>query len=477
MKQKEKFSFTTDFQLEVLRYIIRDPDGAASVTRIKPSYLSLIEHSLIAEALTKFIKKNTRVPSQPLLKEYINNLLSSKSYVDLVMKEDVPNIFKLIDNLYTQPLYDAEEIRSAIYKFSAYVELKKLTEVLDLENFSQYEEYSKKVNGIIQKAQPQVSDSPAYLVADVIDRQFHRQASPDVFPTPFRQINESTNGGGYPKGSVVVILDKAKARKTYTLVNVARGYLKMQENVLYIDTENGKREIMGRMVQSTLNKSRRDMQSGEFDKLEQRHLRKYKRLGVEFVVERISAMIDGVDDIARVIDDVEKRTGKRFRVLMVDYAAKLASRAKDKDDNDRLFNVYVELQNLALDRELLHVWTANHVTRDGSKHKATKFEENDIASAISIVRNAQAIWGLNSTEEEESNNIQRMELVVQRDGKPFARALFSNNVDNQRMTEFSKQQRELYDKEYGPKLDSELKPSSRKNPNASSTRARDNKDI
>lgn len=474
-RNKEKFSFTTDFQKEVLKFIIKDPQGPSSMSRIKPSYLTLIEHGLIAEALQKFIKNNSRSPSKPLLKEYVNNLLTSKNYVDLVMKEDIPNIMALIEELYDKPLRDSNEIASAIYKFAAYIELKNLTEVLDLDNFSQYEDYSKKVNNIIQKAKPKKEEKPAYMVADVIDRQFQRQADPQVFPTPFRQINDSTNGGGYPKGSVIVILDKAKARKTYTLVNIARGYLKQQENVLYIDTENGKNEIMGRMIQSTLNKTRKELQSGELDKLEQRHLRKYKRLGVEFVVERVSAMVDSVDDIRRILDNVEKSTGRRFRVLIVDYAAKLASRDKDKDDNDRLFNVYVELQNLALDKELLHVWTANHVTRDGSKHKATKFEENDIASAISIIRNAQAIWGLNSTPEEEENGIHRMELVVQRDGKPNARALFHNNVDNQRMNEFSRQQRELYDKEYGAKLDEDFK-KSKSNPNAKS-RVKTNGDI
>ncbi len=476
LRTKEKFSFTTDFQLEVLRYILRDPDGGLSLNRVKPAYLTLIEHSLIAEAIHKFFKKNNRIPSKPLLKEYINNILTSKDYVDLVMKEDIPVIFKLVDNLYNQSLKDADEIKKTIYKFSAYVEMKNLTEGLDLENFSQYEDFSRKVNTIIQKSQPKTKDTPALLVKDVVERQFQRQANPSVIPTPFRQINESTNGGGYPKGSVIVILDKAKARKTFTLVNAARGYLRMQKNVLYIDTENGKNEIMGRITQSTLNKTKRDLMSGEFDKLEQKHLRKYKRLKVEFVVERVSAMMDDCNTIEAIIDEVEKKYGIKVNVLVVDYAAKLASLPKDKDDNDRLFNVYVELQNLGHRKDIEHIWTANHVTREGSKHKSTKYEENDIASAISIIRNAEAIWGLNSTDDEEKNNIQRMELVVQRDGKPYGRSLFNINVECQRMNEFSKQQRELYDKEYGSKLDNEFS-NKKKNPNASQSKIRNTGDI
>jgi len=454
---KEKFSFLPEFQLEVLRYIIKDPDGVTALQKVKPNYLTLIEHSIIAEGVLTFFKKHSRIPSKPILKETIKRVLESKNYLDLVTQEDVPEINKVVDNLYHNPLKDPDIIREEVFKFAAYVEMKNLSESFDLENFSQYSEYQNKVSKIIQEASPKKVDKPLMMVKGVISRQLDRQANPNVVPTPFRQLNELTNGGGYPKGSIVVLLDKAKAKKSFTLVNAARGYLRMKKNVLYIDTENGKREIMDRMIQSTLNKTKKEMFSGEHDKLEQKHVRKYKRIGSEFIVERVAAMISDANDIKEIIHTVEKELGIKIHVLVLDYAAKMASIGKHKDDNDRLFNVYVELQNLALEENIESVWTANHVTREGSKHKETRYEENDIASAISIVRNAQAIIGLNSTQEEEDNEIQRMEIVVQRDGKPFGRALFNLSVETQRMNEFTKVQREVYDKEYGPKLEASIK--------------------
>ena len=456
-KNKEKFSFTPEFQLEVLRYIIRDNEGGLALSRIKPSYLTLIEHTIVAEAVSKFFKSNHRIPSKAILKESINNLLTSKNYVDLVLKEDIPEIFKIIDNLYSQPLKDADVIKEAIYRFSAYVEMKTLNENFDLDNFNQYQEYANKITNILTKASPKKKEEPIFMVADVTERQFNRQANPEVVPSPFKQLNDLTNAGGFPKGSIVVILDKAKAKKTFTLINVARGYLRMQKNVLYIDAENGKHEIMGRMIQSTLNRTKQELMSGDVDELEQRQVRKYKRIGVEFVVERVPAMVADVNTIKELITKLEKTRGIKIHTLIVDYAAKLASLNKDKDDNDRIFNVYVELQNLAEELNIEHIWTANHVTREGSKHKTTRYEENDIAGAISIIRNVQAVFGLNSTNEEEENNIQRLEVVVQRDGKPWGRALFNTNLDTQRMIEFTKQQRELYDQEYGSKLDQDFK--------------------
>ena len=36
-KNKIKFSFTTEFQLEILRFLVQDKDGGLVVKRVKPS--------------------------------------------------------------------------------------------------------------------------------------------------------------------------------------------------------------------------------------------------------------------------------------------------------------------------------------------------------------------------------------------------------------------------------------------------------
>lgn len=65
--------------------------------------------------------------------------------------------------------------------------------------------------------------------------------------------------------------------------------------------------------------------------------------------------------------------------------------------------------------------------------------------------------GLNSTEQEEKDNILRAEIVVQRDGLPSGRALFKCDVERQRCTEFTREQRKQYDEVYGSKLDEQFK--------------------
>lgn len=122
------------------------------------------------------------------------------------------------------------------------------------------------------------------------------------------------------------------------------------------------------------------------------------------------------------------------------------------------------MSNLAEEMKLDIIWTAHHITREGKKHRKTRYDENDISGSIAIVRNAQVIMGLNATEQEERDDILRAEIVVQRDGLPSGRALFKCSTETQRCTEFTREQRKEYDRVYGEQLDNSLKSSS--NPDA-----------
>lgn len=464
-KDSVKFSFTPDFQLEILRFILRDKEGGLVLRRVKSSYLVLIEHALIFEGISKYFKKQGKMPSENILKQVIKELLESKAYVDLVTKDDLPSIQKLISNLYHIPLSDSEYIKERIYQFSTYVEMKNLNDSFDLDNFEQYEEYSRKIEKVLQKSKPKKEDEPLYMIRDVTERQFKRQSEPSVIPCPYRQLNDLTNAGGYPEHSVNVILDKPKAKKTFFMVNLARGYLRMKKSVLYIDTENGQDQIMDRFIQSSINKTKKELYSGEYDKLEAKHLRKLARFGVELVVERVPAMITDVTYIREKIIQLRNQ-GIDIRVLMVDYAGKLASISRDREDFERISNVYIDLSNLAEEMKLDIIWTAHHITREGKKHRKTRYDENDISGSIAIVRNAQVIMGLNATEQEERDDILRAEIVVQRDGLPSGRALFKCSTETQRCTEFTREQRKEYDEVYGSKLDEQFK--KKDNPDADS---------
>lgn len=457
-QDRDQFKFSIQFQLELLRYLIQSKESILSINKVKSSYFTMLEHCLICESLLKTYKKYKKIPSEPILLENTQNMLNSKDYINLTTKDDLNNLNVIIHDLYNNKLRDEDIIKSSLLKFIAYIEVKSLNENTDFSDFDQYQSYQQQLAKIIREANSgtQNEEPILYMVDGTINRQLQRKIDPEVIPTPFKQLNALTNAGGYPSGSVIVLLDKAKAKKTFTLINVARGYLAMKKNVLYIDTENGAGQIMDRMIQSSLNRTKNELLSGDYDKLEQKHMRKYKRIGSEFIVRRITAMVSDANTIRGIIHQIETEKRIKIHVLMIDYGGKMASISRDKDDFERLNNVYIDIQNLGLDLKLDATWSAHHITREGSKHKETRYEENDISGSIAIIRNAQSIIGLNSTQEEEENNIQRMEIVVQRDGVAHGRALFNVDVERQRMKEFSMEARKIYDETQGKVVDEML---------------------
>lgn len=454
---KVKFSYGTEFQQEILHYIVKDKNGIIGLKQIKDSYFTLISHQVIAKALSKFAKKNKKVPKNPaVLMQEVEDILNVKSLADLVTKDDLVEVKHIINSIYNTPVTDSETIAEKMIKFAVFVQMKDLNDNFDLSDFSQYEEYSKQISKILAKTQAK-KETSLYLVKDVIDRQLIRQADPQVMPTPFRQLNQLANGGGFPKGSILVALDKSKATKTFTLVNVARSYMKLQKVVLYIDMENGAREIMMRMEQSTLNRTKEELLSGDHDKLEQKHLRKYKRLGSEFIVRKLPANVGTANDIAEIIDDVYNESGLRVNVLIIDFMGKMGSIGKHEDDFNRISNVYNEVSNLAVEKDIDIVWTAQHVTRQAEIRRETRYEESDIAKCLDISRTASFVFGLNSTQEEREHGVQRWETVVARDAPSWGRCLFNIDLEKQRFQEFTVSQRKAYDENVAPKIDEQLK--------------------
>ena len=439
------FRFSIDYQFDLLKFTVTDKYGYKALELYNDSNFSLVEHSLIAYCLKKYYKQKRKVPkNKNVFKEYVLSVIKAESFHKEISIDDRDHILSLIDDMYKGYVKDGQEILDQCMEFVSYVELRDLIEGFDLNKFSEYGNFVKKAQKIISIKDARKRDAGSFLVKDIKQRQFDRQDKPNIVPTPFRQINKATNAGGYTKGSIIVLLDKPKQFKTAGLVNVARGYLRKKKKIFYVDLENGAEELFTRIEQSLTNKDKKDILSGRYDKDVQKVLRKYKRLGTELYLKRFPTSIT-MAHVAQEMDTIYREYGIQFDVVIFDYMALMNSISGAVDDNKRISDVYLDAANLAQEYNIEHIWTAHHVTRDAFRNEASRYVDRDIAKCIDIVRHAQAIWGLNRTLDEKDKDIMRMELVVQRDGKQEAKALFEVNPDTQRMDEFTIEQRNLYD--------------------------------
>ncbi len=452
--RKEQFKFTTEFQWDLLRYTVQDKKGYKALEKYEDHFFTLIEHQVIAFTLKRLFKRDGSIAGETKLKEEILKTLNSREFVTLVTKDDQQNILKLIKGMYNNPVVDRDYIYNNTKLFKTYTKFKDIVEDIDINDFDSYALVSKQIESAIADEDEIEEFTTSFLFADIKNRQFRRQETKTIFPTPFRQINALTNAGGYEAGSIIVILDKQKRAKTTSLINAAKGYVRMGKKVLLVDLENGEHNIFSRLEQSIGGVNKMDLLSGEFDEEIAKKFRKYKRLGGEIFVKRMPALVTTPDDIRKLIRTLYNEYGFQTDVLILDYAAKLESnKGKSGDDHKRISDVYIQLNNLAIEEGIEHIWTANHVTRAAAQARmATRYKGEDIALCIDIVRHAQAIFGLNRSDIEDEAGFFRMELVEQRDGKPDGRAVFTMEMELQRMTELKVAERRVYDEEIYPMI-------------------------
>lgn len=441
---KEKFTFTLEWQLDLINFITIDRYGNKALELIDADYFALLPHAIIVKGIEKFYKREGRIPGKTFLREELLSLFRTKDYVNALSKEEKSDIINLIDNLY-QPTRDGDLILRDVAKWASYIELKDEIESIDLMDFDAYTDFANKITKAINIRESSKQEaSGTFLIKDIETRQLARQDSPTVIATPFRQINRITNAGGYDKGSIIVILDRPKRAKTAMLVNVAKGYMKMKKKIFVVDLENGQESLAMRFEQSVAGVTKKELLAGKYDRYVKKVLRKYKRLGGEIYIKRFPAFTTTTRDLQKEIDLAYQLYGITFNDMIIDYPGIMGSLSNKQDDTERISDVYVDITNLVLRNNIEHTWVAHHVVRAAEKRMPTIYQENDIAKCIDIVRHVHAIFGLNRNEQEEEAGIVRMELISQRDGLPHGRALFNSDLEVQRISEMTADEIKTY---------------------------------
>ncbi len=436
---EQKLSFGLPFQETLVRFALNNTDGYKVLPYIRNQNFALLEHATIFHTIETAYKKWGRIPSHPIMVDLLEEVLNEREFQQTFGDEDRQSLRELMTNLYAHPAKDGDILLEQVAKFGSFVELKDTLERVDLTDFESYSNFSSSVQKAIDIADVEEDHRGIFLIKGIKERQLRRQEESSVVPTPWRQVNKLTSAGGYGYGDIIVIMDRPKNLKTFTLVQFARGYMRQKKKVLMFDLENGEDNLAMRLEQSVGKVSKKDLlKGGEVDKKVQKVLRRYNRMGGEVYIRRIPAY-STTANMQVIIDEIYREHGIKFDVLIIDYIALMNStgRKKDSDETTVIGQAYVDVANLALKNKFQHVVTAMHVVRSAYARSETCYIENDIAKAIDIIRHAHAIYGLNRTEEEKEAGIVRMEVVAQRDGVPRGRAYFHADPNIQRWEELT----------------------------------------
>lgn len=441
-----KFQFDTEFQENILRFTVNDNKGYQAINLYDDYYFDLIEHQVITDGIKSFCRRKKKIPSKVMLKEELRKLYLKKEYKEGLTGDDKILIDRTINKLYRTPAKDGDSILEEIIKFAQYVNMKSHVEDVDIYDYNSYERFSKNIQKALNIGLELNESAGTFLIEGIQKRLWDRKNRENIHPFPFWQMNKFTNANGYYKGSVFVILDKAKAFKTGFLVNLIRGYMRMRKKVIVFDLENGEDSLSMRFEQSLLRKNKKQLLSGEYDNALMKIARKYKRLGVEVVIKRLPAG-STTADMQYWMDFYYKEQGLKFDYAAIDYIGLMGSLKKDEDDTNRISNAYVDVKNFAEKNNLIHVWTGHHVVRGAYKRRSTKYTPDDTAKCIDIHRHVDGMFSIQQNDIEKEGNVYRLEVLDQRDGPPEGAMYFFVNEEHQRADEFTKKQLEVYLKE------------------------------
>jgi len=452
-RKADKFLFDISFQWEILRYTLQDRDGYKALILYKHDYFDLEEQKIIARAIERFFKRTQRIPKlAAILNEELNSLFKTKDYAQAFLNKDRIAIKKRVRQLFNNGLKEPDEIFSKVKTFASYVEFKKVISEVNLTDYNQYQTYLKKIQSAINLGVSINEKKGMFLVNSINTRLITRKNNDElIISTNVRQMDRLTNAGGYAKGSLIVFIDRPKRGKTLLLVNIARWFISKRseklkgrnKKVIYFDLENGEANISARLDQAVIRANKHDILQGKFDMRLKKIYRKFKRLGGEVYTIRMPAY-STITDFQRIMDDIYNEYGIKFEVGIIDYMGLMGSVSNKKEDQERISDAYIDVKNWADHNNLDMVFTGHHVKREGYDRRAYRYRPDDLAKTSEVERHVDAIYGIQQNEQEEHQGIVRLELIVQRDGLPSGRCLFSLKLDQQRLTEFTSDELEDY---------------------------------
>lgn len=449
-KNKDKFKFGIDFQELILQYIVTDTLGFKILNFLEDSYFTILYHQIIIYVLKKYFKKNKKIPEQTYLREFLRSVYEKeKIFNTTLLLEDKEQISEIVRKIYLAPVSEPEEIVNKCVDFARYVKFKEELENVDIENFDSYEQAIGRLKTANNLGIDIQKDYGTFIVEGMKDRAYKRNASHLINPTPLVQVNKLLNSGGTPRGSVFVLIGKEKRFKTGMMINIAKGYLRMRKKVFYVDLENGEIAITTRAEQSLTKQNQETITSEAYDEKLLKLMRKYKRLGAELVVKRFPSLSTTCSDILRWLEEIERDFGIKFDAGFIDYGVLLASASGKQDEFGRISDAFLDIKNLSESKKYECIWTAAHITRQGDKNTPKKYASTDIAKCIDIPRHADAVFGLQESEEESEAGVMRMEVIEQRNGMRSGNALFWVDIKKQLATEFTLAEIKAYRQQLG----------------------------
>lgn len=274
------------------------------------------------------------------------------------------------------------------------------------------------------------------------DSNFTDFAQFPVTPSPFNNLNELTEDGGFSPPQMIVMAAPFKSNKTTFLVNLAYGYALRGCNVLLVDTENGQRNMRKRLRQRVAeatsyewaNNTKLENGLVAQDLFDNAMATVRRNKGdIHFMTVPVKSV--GLDAVESEINRLASE-GIKIDCIVYEYIEQLkCGDPKIREDNKQIQWLYLEAIKLNQKYNLFS-FTPSHINRDGVKAlKLGNMGGEYISGDIGKLNNAHAVFLLEPKDLDNGDRVLLLHIMAQREGKSHGTISFKLEMGIQKISE------------------------------------------
>ena len=408
----DKFDFDADFQAKVATLSCRSIDFINRVGHlVKPEYFEDVGEATMVNLALKYFERSRALPDKTVMADILKRAVTAK----IVKKDVVPLAVAAYKRLYgTEDLSGREYIEERIVEFVRHqatsAAILKSVELVQRGEFEKVEQYIKEAVEIGINEDGGAYDYYSNISIRTSERLDDAAGTrpPRGITTGHLKLDEILYHRGWGRKELATIMGGAKAGKTTALIGFAKAASQAKFNVLYVTLE-----VSAKIISERLDAAISDTMMKELSK------------HIKDVEAKVSAMQGHSGDLIiheypsgtfspkqlRALLDRYESKGKKFDLVVVDYADIMAPNFRFNDVIENSKSVYVDLRAIAQEKDVAML-TATQTNREGFKATVAKAEH--VAEDFNKVRTVDLMISINITDEERSKGEARLYFAASR---------------------------------------------------------------
>ena len=406
-----------NFQQDLLRYLVQQPDGKKYIEHLTDDLFSLVEFQLALQILQQYYKRYKSLPSHSIASAYLKEVFRENSEITGEIKKDLKEVFEDMfvplakdELIYLKDHLSANVQDALISNLAADHAEGKITN-------EQFFLRSQKIYTNLSEEQEDFFADGGFLIAD---RHKHDDDMIEGHPFFLEDVNLLTAAGGFYSPQLIIFLSGPKSFKTGIILKGAMEYVRNGYKVYYADAENSARSIRNRSKMSVMECTLPELFDPQLQDEMDKVLENYgKFMGGDLFIDNYPANSKCVLDVEARLDFLKEEYGWEPDIIVYDSIDHfLPNKQEDRKRDLRIQISKVYHEAIALNkRKNTFAFAPSQVNRAAVGKKV--FTMKDVSESFDKIMNCHAAFAICMTPEEEESGIRRIVPVAQREGMRY----------------------------------------------------------